>query len=297
MRLINIDNRLHFSSNGSAPIDVEKASAGRFSADPQAVYQRWDEFVEWASVDGDSVEPSATGPRAAIGAPAPRPAQIFAVGLNYDEHAVESGFVRPEAPLIFSKFVSSITGPVTEVTLPDGDVDWEVELVVVLGRGGRDIPAERAWEYVAGLTVGQDLSERRRQHSGPAPQFSLAKSHEGFSPIGPELVTLDEFDNPDDLELGASINGKEVQYGRTSQLIFPVPVLIEYLSSVVELYPGDVLFTGTPSGVGAGRVPPLFLKSGDVLRSYVEGIGDLVQTFTSADTVGNKPVSASVSGI
>jgi 2,4-diketo-3-deoxy-L-fuconate hydrolase len=208
---------------------------------------------------------------------------VFAVGLNYADHAAEAGIAPPEAPVIFTKFASAISGPVTTVSLPPGSVDWEVELVVVMGRGGRDIPAARAWDAVAGLSVGQDLSERLGQMSGPVPQFSLAKSHRGFAPIGPALVTIDELDDPDDLELGATINGEVVQRSRTSQMIFPVPELIECLSRTVELFPGDVLFTGTPPGVGVGRTPPRFLGPGDVLRSHVDGIGELVQTFACAD--------------
>lgn len=278
MRLINLDGRLHLV-DGDHVTDVEQASSGRFSASPQRVYERWSEFTEWARTQ--PTPSSAASKSAHVGAPVPSPRQIFAVGLNYLAHADESGFVRPENPVIFTKFASSISGPESLVELPSESVDWEVELVVVLGRGGRDIAASSAWDYVAGLTVGQDISERERQHSGPAPQFSLAKSHAGFSPVGPVLVTPDELDNPDDLELGAEINGEQVQYGRTSQLIFPISTLIESLSRIVELYPGDVIFTGTPAGVGAGRTPPRYLKAGDVLRSYVTGIGDITQTFTS----------------
>lgn len=296
MRLLNIDNRLHVEAADGAAADVEIASSGLFTADPQAIFQRWDEFLGWYSRHADDIAAQARrrDENDVIGAPAPRPPQVFAVGLNYDQHAAESGFPKPQQPVIFTKFVSSITGPVSDVPLPDGDVDWEVELVVVLGKGGRNIPAESAWHHVAGLTVGQDISERRRQHSGPAPQFSLAKSHEGFSPIGPVLVTPDEFADPDDLELGATIDGHQVQNGRTSELIFPVPVLIEEISRIVELYPGDLIFTGTPQGIGAGRVPPRFLKAGEVLRSYVTGIGELVQTFVTADTSARAGAGAAV---
>lgn len=281
MRLINIDNRLHIRS-GDADLDVAEVSGGRFSSDPQAVYDQWDEFVGWAATrNGALGGPSSSGP---VGPPVPRPRQIFAVGLNYSAHAEESGFKRPSAPVIFTKFASSIDAPVSSVPLPAGDVDWEVELVVVIGRGGRHISAASAWDHVAGLTVGQDISERQRQHSGPAPQFSLAKSHAGFSPIGPVLVTPDEFANPDDLGIRSEINGEVVQSGRTSQLIFPVPALIEELSRVVELYPGDLVFTGTPAGVGAGRTPPRYLKDGDVLRSWIEGIGELEQTFVAENS-------------
>jgi 2-keto-4-pentenoate hydratase/2-oxohepta-3-ene-1,7-dioic acid hydratase in catechol pathway len=213
----------------------------------------------------------------------PAPRQLFAVGLNYADHAAESGVERPESPVIFTKFASAISGPVTTVPLPSDTVDWEVELVVVIGRGGRNIPADRAWEAIAGLSVGQDLSDRGRQLAGPVPQFSLAKSHRGFAPIGPAMVTIDEFDDPDDLTLEAGINGELVQFGRTAQMIFPVRTLIEHLSRTLELYPGDVVFTGTPAGVGVGRTPQRFLAPDDVLRSRITGIGELVQTFTAGE--------------
>jgi 2,4-didehydro-3-deoxy-L-rhamnonate hydrolase len=284
VRLLNLDGRLQVSTP-SGLVDVAAASRGHFSGGPQEVYDRWEEFLAWYESSTSDLTPADTGnvDPARLGAPSPRPRQVFAVGLNYADHAAESGVARPEAPVIFTKFASAISGPVTTVPLPAGSVDWEVELVVVIGRGGRDIPTSDAWNAVAGLSVGQDLSERRRQMSGPLPQFSLAKSHRGFAPIGPALVTIDELDDPDDLELGATINGEVVQRGRTSQMIFSVPELVSHLSETVELCPGDVLFTGTPAGVGVGRTPPRFLGPGDVLRSYVDGIGELVQTFTSSD--------------
>ena len=284
MRFLNLDGRLQVSTP-SGLVDVAAASRGHFSGAPQEVYDRWAEFVAWYGENGSVLAPPDTGDidPARLGAPSPQPRQIFAVGLNYADHAAEAGMAPPEAPVVFTKFASAISGQVTTVVLPPGSVDWEVELVVVIGRGGRDIPAARAWNAVAGLSVGQDLSERRGQMSGPAPQFSLAKSHRGFAPIGPALVTIDELDDPEDLELGATINGEVVQRSRTSQMVFPVPELIEYLSRTVELFPGDVLFTGTPPGVGVGRTPPRFLGPGDVLRSHVDGIGELVQTFACAD--------------
>lgn len=292
MRVMNLDDRLKVVVDGGV-VDVATASGGRFEADPQAIYTRWSEFVEWAAAASSATAQPVSG---IVGSPVPRPRQIFAVGLNYDEHASESGFARPDEPVIFTKFASSITGPQATVELPKGSVDWEVELVVVLGRGGRRIAAAQAWDHVAGVAVGQDLSEREQQHAGPAPQFSLAKSHAGFSPIGPQLVTIDELANPDDLELGAEINGETVQHGRTSQLIFPVPVLIERLSHTVELYPGDVIFTGTPSGVGAGRTPPRFLAPGDVLRSYIIGVGEFSQTFQATPVDDAEALTASHRG-
>ena len=297
MRLVNLDGRLQVSMP-SGLVDVATASRGSFSGSPQEIYDRWEEFVAWYEDNGSVLTPTETGDidPARLGAPSPRPRQVFAVGLNYADHAAESSIARPEAPVVFTKFASAISGPVTTVPLPAGSVDWEVELVVVIGRGGRDIPASDAWNAVAGLSVGQDLSERLRQMSGPVPQFSLAKSHRGFAPIGPALVTIDEFDDPDDLELGAAINGEVVQHGRTSQMIFPAPELVEHLSRTVELCPGDVLFTGTPAGVGVGRTPPRFLGPGDVLRSHVDGIGELVQTFTSPDEARRGPAFGRLEG-
>jgi 2,4-didehydro-3-deoxy-L-rhamnonate hydrolase len=283
MRLANVDGRAGLVRSTGSVVDVHAASAGRFGPDPAELFPRWAEFTEWVAGADLGGEPGEEVAFSRLGNPAPDPRQVFAIGLNYADHAAESKFDVPSDPTVFTKFASSLTGPFGDVVLPEGDVDWEVELVVVIGRGGRDIPAAGAWDAVAGLSVGQDLSERRGQMSGPAPQFSLAKSHRGFAPIGPALVTIDELDDPEDLELGATINGEVVQRSRTSQMVFPVPELIEYLSRTVELFPGDVLFTGTPPGVGVGRTPPRFLGPGDVLRSHVDGIGELVQTFACAD--------------
>ncbi|WP_435041717.1 fumarylacetoacetate hydrolase family protein [Rhodococcus aetherivorans] len=221
--------------------------------------------------------------RATLEAPSPAPRQVFAVGLNYSAHATESGFEAPsQLPPVFTKYVSSFSGPDTEVTIPaGGNVDWEIELVAIIGREGFQIAEQDAWDHVAGLTVGQDISERVTQLRGPAPQFGLGKSFPGFSPQGPWLVTPDEFADPSDLELGCSIDGEEMQKGRTRELIFPVGKLIAALSQTVTLYPGDVIFTGTPAGVGGGRTPKRFLQPGETLDSWIEGIGELHQRFVA----------------
>lgn len=280
MRIANLSGRLVLIRDGLA-VDVERASDGTFPADPQAVYERWEEFRSWAAdaelPAGEPFEPTA------LGSPVPAPRQTLAIGLNYRDHAAESGFTVPEGlPPVFTKFVTSITGPVTEVRLPaGGHTDWEVELVAVIGRRAEAVPEAEAWAHVAGLTVGQDISERIVQLAGPVPQFSLGKSYPGFTPIGPWLVTPDEFDNPDDLELRCTINGEEVQKGHTRDLIFSVPTLIARLSAVLPLLPGDVVFTGTPAGVGLGRDPQRWLAAGDELVSTVEGIGELRQSFVA----------------
>ncbi|WP_406471373.1 fumarylacetoacetate hydrolase family protein [Streptomyces sp. NBC_01615] len=283
MRIGNHSGRLTLFTEQGA-VDVEKASGGRFGPDPQAVYQVWEDFLNW-SKDARLSGASAFDP-ADLGSPAPAPTQLFAIGVNYREHASETDLATPDTfPPVFTKFRTSISGPVTTVTLPEGGhTDWEVELVAVIGQHARRVSAADAWSYVAGLTVGQDISERIRQieGQGTAPQFSMGKSLPGFTPIGPWLVTVDEFENPDDLELGCAIDGDTVQHSRTSNLIFSVPQLIEGLSASLELLPGDVIFTGTPSGVGIGRKPQRWLQPGEELVSHISGIGELRQRFVAA---------------
>ena len=280
MRVANLSGRLSLIVDGGA-VDVHAASAGRFDADPAAIYPRWPEFSAWAgSAALPGPEPFAPE---ALGSPSPAPRQVFAIGLNYDDHAAESGFARPEtSPPVFTKFPSCITGAYAEIALPPGGhSDWEVELVAVIGTTAHRVPKATAWEHVAGVTIGQDLSERIVQLAASPPQFSLGKSFPGFGPVGPWLVPADDFDNPDDLELSCSINGEQMQKGRTSNLIFGVPALIEQLSRVTPLLPGDVIFTGTPAGVGMARDPQRWLAPGDVLTSYIEGIGEMRHTFAA----------------
>ena len=273
MRFGNVGGRMQLVV-GDGLVDVEEASAGRLSADPVAALDDWDALVEWArSVDGRSAA-SAPLAGAALRAPVPRPRQVFGVGLNYRLHVAEGGRDVPEEPAVFTKFPSCINGPTSEIPVGSETVDWEVELVVTLARTAHRVAVDGAWDHVAGLMVGQDISDRAVQMRPPA-QWSLAKSFTGFGPTGPFLVTADDVPDRDDLELGCSVNGEEVQKARTSDLIFPVPELVSRLSHIVTLWPGDLIFTGTPSGVGYARTPPRFLHAGDVLTSYVEGIGEL----------------------
>lgn len=289
MRLANLRGRAAIvSSDGSRAVDVEQASDGRFGPDLPSVYAAWPDFSAWAaSVDADAADANGSGTvdAADLGAPSPAPSQIFAIGLNYRAHAAEVGKEPPDVPMVFTKFASSLTGPVGRVR-ECRTMDWEVEMVVVLGRGGRDIPVDEAWAHVAGLTAGQDISHRKMQGSGAAPQqWAMAKSLEGFSPTGPWLVTADELDahgSKDDLAVESRVNGQAMQSSRTSDLIFAVPALVEYLSSIVELRPGDLIFTGTPSGVAVGRPDKPWLKAGDVLETTIEGIGDLRQEIVDA---------------
>lgn len=182
-------------------------------------------------------------------------------------------------PATFTKFPSCLTGPRASVALPTDTVDWEVELVVVIGSAAHRVEEPDGWAHVAGLTVGQDLSERTLQFEAGG-QFSLGKSHRGFGPTGPWVVTPDELDDPDDLRLGCSVDGEVVQDGRTGDMVFSAPRLVAELSAVVTLLPGDLIFTGTPEGVGIGRQPPRFLQPGQVLESWVDGIGTMRTQFT-----------------
>jgi 2-keto-4-pentenoate hydratase/2-oxohepta-3-ene-1,7-dioic acid hydratase in catechol pathway len=278
MKLANLRGRASVIVDGAA-IDVERASGGRFGPDMQPLYDDWDRFRSFA----DGLDPSAAEPfdEASLGSPVPSPRQVFAIGLNYRAHAEESGMAVPEVPATFTKFPASLTGPFADVELPCATVDWEVELVAVIGPQADRVSAADGWSHIAGLAVGQDISERTLQFAAGA-QFSLGKSYRGFGPIGPWLVTPDELDDPDDLALGCSIDGETVQDSRTSDLIFDVPHLVAELSAVLPLLPGDVIFTGTPSGVGAMRQPPRFLQPGQVLETWVDGIGRIRNRLVAA---------------
>ena len=284
MRFGTLDDRLVLVRDGYA-LDVQRASDGALPNDVPEALAHWPELIAWAAgADWSAARPVTD---AELGAPVPRPRQVFAVALNYRPHAAEAGFQAPAEPLIFTKFPSCITGPVTEVVLPEGKPDWEIEVVAVIGTGGFQIPRASAWAAVAGLTVGQDLSERATQLRGTPAQFSLGKSYPGFGPTGPVAVTPDEFADRDDLgfecRLGDDVNQDEVvQYGRTSEMIFPVDDLVARISAVCPLLPGDLIFTGTPAGVGNRRTPPRYLQPGETLVSRVDQIGELRQTFRAA---------------
>jgi len=276
MQVTNCAGRLAVRTGHGALTDAAVASQGRFGPDPQGAFDDWPAFRAWAGSLADEHSAAALVGSEVLGPPVPRPAQVFAIGLNYRAHAQESRLAVPDAPPTFTKFPTCLTGPHDSVVLPADTVDWEVELVVAIGTRAEHVAPDDAWSHVAGVMVGQDLSERRLQTAGPAPQFSLGKSFPGFGPTGPALVTIDELTDPDDLELGCQLeDGEILQNSRTSDMVFPVPELIARLSAVCPLLPGDLIFTGTPSGVGAGRDPRVFLKPGDVLLSWIEGVGRL----------------------
>lgn len=175
--------------------------------------------------------------------------------------------------MIFTKFPSCLAGPGDHVVLSSDHVDYEVELVVVVGKPGRNIPESDATDHILGVTVGQDVSDRQLQMQGEQPQFSLGKSVDSYGPIGPAVVTLDEITNLNDLQIWCEVDGEEVQRASTSDLVFSPQDLVVYLSRYVTLQPGNLIFTGTPGGVGLGFEPPRYLRPGSTIRSGIEGVG------------------------
>ena len=282
MRLANASGRAALVVDGTV-VDLERASAGRLPSDPMAALARWDEIRDFSADVGPDDAAPLDGTR--LGPPVPGPQKVFGIALNYRPHAEESGMALPEAPSVFTKFPSCLAGPADDIVLPSAAVDWEVELVVVIGRAGRRIPEERALEHVAGYCVGQDISERRVQLAGDRPQFSLGKSFDSFGPIGPAVVSLDEIPDPHDLALRCEVSGEVVQDGRTRDLIFPVPALIAYLSRICTLAAGDLIFTGTPDGVGVARRPPRFLQPTDVVVSTIEHLGTMTNRCVAEEEV------------
>jgi 2-keto-4-pentenoate hydratase/2-oxohepta-3-ene-1,7-dioic acid hydratase in catechol pathway len=265
---------------GEGLVDIETVSDRAFGPDLRSIYDRWTEFAQFASTVKSA---SAPVPTDRLGPPVPEPRQVFAIGINYASHAAEAEMQLPDVPVTFTKFPACLAGPCDAIEVAGDGIDWEVELVAVIGRRADRVRRSDAWDHVAGLTVGQDISDRPLQRAAGS-QFSLGKSRRGFGPMGPYLVTPDEFPEPDDLAIGCSLDGDVVQQARTSEMVFGVAELIERLSAVLPLLPGDVIFTGTPAGVGATRQPPRWLRPGSVLESWVEGIGTMRNPVVAAAT-------------
>ena len=212
---------------------------------------------------------------ARLASPLPRPPKIVCVGLNYLDHATEQNVPLPEHPLLFSKATSSVVGPYDDVVLPDESeqVDYEVELAVVIGRTATAVSEADAYDYIAGYTVANDVSARDIQFRQQ--QWHQGKSYDTFCPMGPWLVTKDEIPDPNALAVKLTLNGEVLQDSNTDNLIFNVPTLVSRISSAMTLLPGDVISTGTPAGVGVFRDPKILLKAGDYMETWVEGIGTL----------------------
>ena len=228
----------------------------------------------WVAAGGAAAAP-VVGEGERWGAPVARPSKIVCVGLNYRAHAEETGAAIPSEPVLFQKASSAWNGPHDPILLPPGStkLDWEVELAMVIGRRATRVSEADAMAHVAGFAVMNDVSERawQKEHGG---QWNKGKSGDTFAPFGPLLVTPDEAGNPDALRLTLQVNGRVRQDSSTADLIFPVRFLVSYISRFMTLLPGDVISTGTPSGVGMGCVPPEFLKAGDVVTCTVEGLGE-----------------------
>lgn len=273
MRVVNCEGRLGVEIDGRI-VDVAERSAGRFPQDPMGMFGVWTDLLDWASELSVSDSDPLTD-LSRLGPPVPSPTQVFAIGLNYRDHAEEASLPIPGSPMVFTKFPSCLAGPTAEVPLTSDRVDWEVEQVVVIGREASRVPADRAYEYVAGFSCGQDVSDRKVQFKDKPPQFSLGKSAAAFGPFGPALVSLDEFEDPDALVLRCWVDDELMQQSSTANLIFSVPELIETISRYCVLQAGDLIFTGTPAGVGSVREPRRYLAPGETIRSEIEGIGQL----------------------
>ena len=225
-----------------------------------------------AKPPADAVVPLAS---ARLLAPIPRPPKIICVGLNYRDHAIESKMEIPKVPTIFAKFSTAVIGPGAPIVLPKNSAkpDYEAELAFVIGKGGRHISKERWQEHVFGYTNLNDVSARDYQMA--TTQWMMGKTFDTFAPFGPAIVSADEIADPHALDIQMIINGEVLQSSNTSQLIFRIPELVEYLSSVFTLEPGDIVSTGTPSGVGFSRTPPRWLRPGDECVVKISGLGEL----------------------
>jgi 2-keto-4-pentenoate hydratase/2-oxohepta-3-ene-1,7-dioic acid hydratase in catechol pathway len=274
-RLASFRNRAHLVvGEDNRLVDIEQASNGSLSSDPMLCLAKWDQVRALSkSVIATSDAPNAILEN--LDCPVPRPRQMFAVGLNYRKHAEEMGSPLPDSPLTFAKFQSALNTPAGEIPLVGDTCDYESEVVVVISIGGRNIGEPEAWDHIAGLCAGQDISDRRLQNSGRPPQFSLGKSRQGFAPIGPWVCDVRDLPKRNDLMIGCTVNGEVRQQASTNDMIFDIPQLVSYLSTICELFPGDIIFTGTPSGVGHGHKPPVYLRPDDVIVTSLEFVGTL----------------------
>jgi 2,4-diketo-3-deoxy-L-fuconate hydrolase len=265
------------SSGTDRAIDIEQATNGFLSSDP-AVYVDLDHHAVLADVAASVV--AGDWPvldMAALGAPVPRPPKGLGVGLNYRTHALESGRELPTEPHLFGKTDNCVCGPFDDVIAPAGrhEIDYEAEVVIAFGRPCKGATLADAWTYLAGVTCGQDISDRGEQFRPPIKQFTIAKSYDTFGPTGPFLVTSDELADRDSLDLTGVVSGEVMQSANTADLIFSIPALVVWLSRYMTFGPGDLVWTGTPGGVGEARDPQRFLRDGDVIETTVSGIGTM----------------------
>lgn len=274
-----VKGRASLIKNGRAR-DVATHAQGQFGTDLMELLAQWSEFSAWACKQCiNETDPKIN--ESDLGLCIPASPNIYGIGVNYQDHIEEAGMEAPINPMVFAKFTSCLTHGTGEIPLTSNRVDWESELVVIIGRGGRNIDPKNWKDVIAGFCVGQDISDRRQQFSNKPPQFSLGKSAKGYGPIGPYITSIDSFKNPTDLAISCSINGKKMQSSRTSQMVFSIPELLAYISQWCELLPGDLIFTGTPGGTGGLRDPRRYLAAGDVLETSIEGIGSITNICTT----------------
>ena len=216
-------------------------------------------------------------------APIPQPGKIFCIGLNYRDHAIETGATIPSEPVVFGKFGNAIAGPDAEIPLPEASsqVDFEAELVAVIGKEGKNLQPDVALSHIAGYMCGNDVSARDWQKGRPGGQWLLGKTPDRFAPTGPYLVTADEVGDPHALDIELWLNGERMQGSNTREFIFTLPEILAHISRLITLEPGDLIFTGTPSGVGMARSPQRFLKPGDATEVRIAGLGRLTNRFTA----------------
>ena len=270
-KLANIDGKSALIHSDSY-YDINTISKGKITSDPSKILNSLDDLHELSSKI-DNFEPSGLIENSLLGPPVTDSRNCFAVGLNYRAHAEESSMEIPPFPMVFTKHTSCIVGPFDNIEMKSDIVDYEAELVLVIGREGKNISKETAWDHVAGLTVGQDISDRAVQFHATPPQFNLGKSFDTFGPIGPYLVSPDFVLNKDALHLECYINDELRQESSTDDLIFTVPDIISYISEFLTLNTGDLIFTGTPSGVGATQGK--LLKDGDIVTTSIKEIGTI----------------------
>jgi 2,4-diketo-3-deoxy-L-fuconate hydrolase len=281
MRFANLNGRgvlvVTDATGTDRAVDIERATDSHLGSDP-AVYVDLDNHpllddtaASIVTADWPVLDP--TG----LGAPVPRPPKGLGVGLNYRTHALESGRELPTEPHLFGKTDNCVCGPFDDVIAPAGrhEIDYEAEVVIAFGRTCKAATLDDAWSYIAGVTCGQDISDRGEQFRPPIKQFTIAKSYDTFGPTGPFLVTPDEFDDRDSLSLTGVVSGETMQSANTSDLIFSIPALVVWLSRYMTFGPGDLVWTGTPGGVGEARSPQRFLLDGDIIETTVSGIGTM----------------------
>lgn len=270
-KLANIKGRAALLNEESF-YDLEEISNGNLSHDSTKALFHLEELGE-LSKNLNDLEATGNISEAEFDAPVSFPKNCYAVGLNYRNHAEEANMTIPEVPMIFTKHTSCLVGASADVEMRSNYVDYEAELVVVIGLSGKDISKDNAWNHVAGLCVGQDISDRPAQFASTPPMFNLGKSFDTFGPMGPALVSPDSLPNKENLVIECKVNDEIRQNDNTDDLIFDVPTIISYLSEIVTLNTGDIIFTGTPGGVGVTQGK--FLKDGDIITTSIEGLGTL----------------------